>query len=64
VQIGDITTVIGAVGGGAVLALFSKESDLFGAYGVGLAVGFFGYFVSLIFLVGNSSWLPPALGRD
>jgi hypothetical protein len=54
VQIGDITTVIGAIGGGAVLALFSKDSDLFGAYGVGLAIGFFGYFVSLMILVGRS----------
>jgi hypothetical protein len=54
VQIGDITTVIGAIGGAAVLALFSKDSDLFGAYGVGLAIGFFGYFLSLIFLVAHS----------
>lgn len=55
VSIGDITTVIGAVGGGAVLALYSKDSDLFGAYGAGLAVGFFGYFVSLIILVSRST---------
>lgn len=55
VTIGDITTVIGAIGGAAVLSLFSKESDLFGAYGVGLALGFFGYFLSLIFLVGSSN---------
>jgi hypothetical protein len=55
VSIGDITTVIGAIGGAAVLSLFSKESDLFGAYGIGLAAGFFGYFLSLIFLVSNSN---------
>lgn len=54
VQLGDITTIIGAIGGAAVMAIYSKDTDLFGAYGVGLAVGFFGYFLSLIFLVGNS----------
>lgn len=51
VTIGDITTVIGTIGGGAVLALFDKSSDMFGAYGVGLAVGFFGYFLILMLLV-------------
>jgi len=54
VQIGDLVTVIGVIGGGAVLALFPAKSDLFGAYGIGLAVGFFGYFVVLIVLVGFS----------
>jgi hypothetical protein len=53
VQIGDLTTVIGAIGGGAVLAIF-KQPDLFGSYGAGLAAGFFGYFLVLIFLVGHS----------
>src|SRR6516162_4666907 len=59
VQIGDLTTVIGAIGGGALLKLFGGTSgdaatNLFGAYGIGIAVGFFGYFLSLIFLVGQS----------
>jgi hypothetical protein len=54
VQIGDLVTVIGVIGGGAVLALFPAKSDLFGAYGIGLAVGFFGYFFVLIVLVGFS----------
>ncbi len=39
----DIATVIGAVGGAAVTALFPKETGAFGAYCVGLAVGFFAY---------------------
>jgi hypothetical protein len=61
VAVGDITTVIGAIGGAGVLALFSKDTDLFGAYGVGLAIGFFGYFLSLIILIGwskdfNADW--------
>ena len=54
VQLGDLVTVIGVIGGSAVLALFPAASDLFGAYGVGLAVGFFAYFLTLIVLVGVS----------
>ena len=55
VQLSDLVTVIGAIGGSAVLALFPSGSDLFGAYGVGLALGFFGYFVVLVILVSISS---------
>ncbi|HET8660190.1 MAG TPA: hypothetical protein VFM55_14470 [Micromonosporaceae bacterium] len=40
----DIATVIAAVGGTAVVALFDDQ-HLFGWYAVGLAVGFFAYFV-------------------
>jgi hypothetical protein len=55
VTFGDLTTVIGAVGGGAVTALFGETSpQLFGAYGIGLASGFFGYFLVLIILVAGS----------
>ncbi len=54
VQISDITTVLGVIGGGAVLALFDAKTDLFGAYGIGLATGFFSYFLVLIVLVGVS----------
>jgi hypothetical protein len=54
IQIGDLTTVIGAIGGAAVLKMFANDASLFGAYGIGIAVGFFGYFLSLMFLVGNS----------
>ena len=42
-QLSDIATVVGAVGGAAVTALFD-DPDLFGAYSIGLAVGFFLYF--------------------
>ena len=42
--ISDIATVLGAVGGGGVTAIFQSQR-LFGAYSIGLAVGFFGYFV-------------------
>lgn len=51
VQFSDITTLIGAVGGAAVLALFPAGTALFGAYGVGLFAGFFGYFLVLAILV-------------
>ena len=55
VSIADITTVVGAIGGAAVLALFPAKSDLFGMYGLGLAAGFFGYFIVLTFLVARSA---------
>jgi hypothetical protein len=54
VQLSDLATLVGVLGGAAILALFPAGSDLFGAYGVGLFLGFFGYFVSLIILVGIS----------
>src|SRR5262245_25647416 len=41
--IGDIATVVGAVGGAAVTAAFQRDTGAFGAYSLGLAVGFFGY---------------------
>jgi len=66
VQIGDITTMAGAIGGGALLSLFKGKDgavslDMFGMYGIGLAVGFFGYFLLLALLVHkskafNSDW--------
>ena len=54
VQLSDIVTLVGAIGGAAVLALFPEKSDLFGAYGIGLAVGFFLYFFILVILVNKA----------
>jgi hypothetical protein len=55
VQFSDITTLIGIIGGGAVTALFGEaRTALFGAYGLGLAVGFFAYFAVLVFMVAHS----------
>jgi hypothetical protein len=54
VQISDLVTLIGVLGGAAVLALFPAQTDLFGAYGIGLFCGFFGYFLVLVMLVGIS----------
>lgn len=55
VGIGDLATIAGAIGGAAILDLFPAGSDLFGAYGLGLAVGFFAYFVVLALLVRSSA---------
>ncbi|MBK9940736.1 MAG: hypothetical protein IPP13_03835 [Kouleothrix sp.] len=54
VDFGDLATVIGIVGGGGILALFQAGSDLFGAYGIGLAIGFFLYHLRLVVLVRRS----------
>src|SRR5438067_134234 len=54
VQLSDLTSVIAAVGGAAVLTLFPAGTDLFAAYGIGLACGFFGYFLVLVVLVSVS----------
>ena len=54
VDFGDIITILGAVGGAGVLALFPSGSDLFGAYGIGLAVGFFLYYAILNTMVARS----------
>jgi hypothetical protein len=56
VKLGDLVTLIGVIGGGAVLTLFPEQTDLFGAYGIGLFLGFFGYFAFLLLLVRRSSF--------
>lgn len=56
VKLGDIVTLVGVIGGGAVLTLFPEQTDLFGAYGIGLFLGFFGYFAFLLLLVKQSSF--------
>jgi hypothetical protein len=60
VQFGDITTVLAAIGGAAVVQLFGQGTGMFGAYGIGLAIGFFGYFLVLVVLVNIS----PNFGVD
>jgi hypothetical protein len=54
VKLKDIGTLVGIIGGGAILTLFPEQSVLFASYGIGLAVGFFGYFVTLLLLVKHS----------
>jgi hypothetical protein len=55
VQFSDLVTLIGILGGAAILALFPAGSELFGAYGIGLAIGFFSYFLVLLMLTAASS---------
>lgn len=55
----DIATVIGAVGGAAVTALFER-GEMFGAYCIGLGIGFFLYLIVALRLEGKkavSTWL-------
>jgi hypothetical protein len=54
VDFGDIITILGAIGGAGVLALFPSGTDMFGTYGIGLAVGFFGYYLILLGMVTRS----------
>jgi hypothetical protein len=54
VQLTDLVTLIGVLGGGSILAIFPARTDLFGAYGIGLFIGFFAYFIVLTILVGIS----------
>jgi hypothetical protein len=51
VALADVAVILAAIGGGAVLDLFPEQSTLFGYYGLGLALGFFAYFVVLVVLV-------------
>ncbi|MFI6735491.1 hypothetical protein ACIBI9_21400 [Nonomuraea sp. NPDC050451] len=50
-----LAPVLAAVGGGAVTALVGA-AEVFGAYAVGLAIGFFGYLVAAT-LMPDSKWL-------
>src|SRR4029078_4537123 len=72
VQLSDITTLVGVIGGGGSTALFNQSGfgpSMFGAYGIGLAVGFFAYFYVLIVLVSKSDnftadWLLDGRRKD
>ena len=55
VGLSDVATVIGAVGGAAVTGLFKSE-NLFAAYCIGLAAGFF------LFLIVANLFKPDILG--
>jgi uncharacterized membrane protein YeaQ/YmgE (transglycosylase-associated protein family) len=56
VALSNIATVIGAIGGGAVTALF-KSPELFGWYSIGLVVGFFGYLLLATWVFDQNTWL-------
>jgi|SRR6266853_4786247 len=54
VNLKDLVTLVGVLGGAGIVALFPARTDLFGCYGIGLFVGFFGYFLILVLLVVSS----------
>jgi len=56
VSLSSISTVIGAVGGAAVMAIF-KEMDVFATYCIGLAAGFFLYLILGNTVFKNTGWL-------
>jgi hypothetical protein len=69
----DIATVIGAIGGAAITGIWRPGTGAFGGYCIGLAVGFFGYLIVALLLVGKGGaaqvydWLgsdPPAPGSS
>jgi hypothetical protein len=51
VALSNLASLVGVLGGGAVLALFPAGSSLFGAYGIGLALGFLSYLALLLVMV-------------
>jgi hypothetical protein len=58
----DLITVLGILGGAAVIALF-KSDVLFGLYSLGLVIGFFAYFAIGLRLYGKQELQPWGLGR-
>ncbi|MEI9994285.1 MAG: hypothetical protein WDM91_06810 [Rhizomicrobium sp.] len=55
VALSNIASVIGAIGGAAVTALFRPE--IFSWYCIGLFAGFFGYLILGNTVFKNTSWL-------
>jgi uncharacterized membrane protein YeaQ/YmgE (transglycosylase-associated protein family) len=51
----DLSTIIGALGGAAILNLFDAHGPLFAFYAIGLAVGFFAYFLIYLAIVGKAA---------
>ena len=56
VALSNIATVLGAVGGGAVTALFNTK-ELFAWYSIGLTVGFVLYLILANTVFKNVTWL-------
>jgi hypothetical protein len=54
ITLSHLTSVVGVLGGAGVLALFPAETQLFGAYGLGLALGFVTYLALLLVMVAKS----------
>lgn len=54
VVLANLTSIVGVLGGAAVLALFPAGTRLFAAYSLGLAAGFLAYLAALVFMVAKS----------
>jgi hypothetical protein len=54
IGISDVGTLLAAVGGAGVCSLFPDDLALFSWYAIGLAVGFFTYFLVLVLMVRRS----------
>ena len=57
VSLGNIAAVAGAVGGGAVAAIYKPGSDAFGYYSIGLVIGFFVYLLLASTVLKDNPWL-------
>jgi hypothetical protein len=73
VQFSDLTTLIGIIGGGGATQIIgdtaTNKAEMFGAYGIGLFIGFFGYLIVLMVLVRmsdnfNSDWFLDGRRKD
>jgi uncharacterized membrane protein YeaQ/YmgE (transglycosylase-associated protein family) len=62
----DIATVIGALGGAAITGIWKPGTGAFGGYCIGLLIGFFGYLIVSLLLVGKEGRrrVDEWLGRD
>lgn len=49
----DLSTFIGVLGGGTITALFDPKGVSFAGYAIGLAIGFFVYYVVFLGIVGK-----------
>ena len=56
VALSDIATVIGAVGGAAVMALFDRPV-LFAWYSIGLFIGLIAYLIAGVTILKDTDWL-------
>jgi hypothetical protein len=54
ITLSNLTSLVGVLGGAGILALFPAKTQLFGAYGIGLALGFLTYLITLILMVAKS----------
>jgi ABC-type Co2+ transport system permease subunit len=61
-QLSDLAAVIAAVSGGAVTAVPFDDPDVFAAYSIGLAVGFFGYLIVSSLLIKDKRKIDEFLG--